>query len=50
MYVLHEQIEIADMLATILFVAPIASVEEIARRFGGEYLLIFDDLSCIHSP
>lgn len=50
LYVQHEQIVIADMLATTLFVAPIQEIEAIASRFWGEYLLIFDDMSSIRSP
>lgn len=49
-YVVHEDIVLADMLATTLFVAPFEKIESIARKFNADFLLIFDDLSSILSP
>ena len=48
-YVIHEDIRIADMLATTFFVAPIEKIDNIAKQFNAEFFIIFDDMSSILS-
>ena len=45
----HEDIRIADMLATTFFVAPIEKIDNIAKQFNAEFFIIFDDMSSILS-
>lgn len=44
-----DEVVVADIVATLLFVIPIEQVEAMAKRFWVEYLLIFDDLSSLRS-